>query len=299
MVTITAASNGPMPPLNTGTKSGAKPTHPPSADAGKTGGGGARDQVTLSPEANTFLKSAGGTTPKLADAGFTFNVPDLKAMNAEMGLRRDALEQRMKQSVFAREALGLGNVEDGGGLTLSGEIGNVVMAAAAKAGIGAPEHPGVLQAGADAQKTEGPSEPQAAPGPGTQGTSMITLHLPDAKGGGQVQMWFNNKGLDQFASLSADTVKSSLLDLMKGGDTAAGINAAIDKGVFGQFMNENTDHHADWKEPTARLAYVDPNAPAGSEPLFMIQSKDRPDYVAQHADELVDNVMKLLKAAKG
>lgn len=297
MVAISAPSNGYVPLLNTATKATAKQGQAPSSGANGTGGAG--DQVTLSPQANVFLKDAKGASLALAGPSIAFNIPDLKAMDTIIAYHNDMRDHMRKTMDFARESFGLGKIEDGGGLALTGDIGDVVKKAAAKAGIVEPEKPAEVKAWEEARNANSSSGTEAKPSAGVQGTSLITMYLPEDKGGGQVELWFDNKGLDKLANLSPDDVKKNLLDLMKGGNKESGVNAAIDNGVLGQFMNENSAWHPEWKQPKARLAYVDPNAPAGSSPLFMIQSKSRPDYVTEHADELVDTVMKMLKAAKG
>ncbi len=297
MVAISAPSNGYVPLLNTATKTTAKQGQPPSSAASGTGGAG--DQVTLSPQANVFLKNLKGPSETLAGPSITFNIPDQKAMDKIMAYHNDMRDHMRKTMHFARKSFGLGEVEDGGGLALTGKIGDVIKKAAAAAGIVEPEKPDEVKAWEEARNADNPSEAEAEPSAGVQGTSLITMYLPEDKGGGQVELWFDNKALDKLASLSPDDVKKNLLDLMTGGNKESGANATIDNGVFGQFMNENAAWHPEWKQPKARLAYVDLDAPEGSSPLFMIQSKSRPDYVAEHADELVDTVMKMLKAAKG
>lgn len=277
-------------------------TKPSTASAMPEAGSAAvGDQVTLSSQAKQMLASGGATKPplqlKLADGGAAIQSFDHEKMDAVMAYHGEQRDYMRRMMTFARETLGVGKPEDGGGLMLSGEITNLIKKSAAQAGIQEPQMPPDVAAWQAAHSSS--SEPEPAPSKAVQGTSMITLFLPEDKGGGQVEIFFDNKALDQLATTSADTLKGGLVDLLNGGDKGKSTNEAMQQGLFGQWMNENSAYHPEWQQSKARLAYTAPGQPAGSQPMFMIQSKDRPDYVTQHTDDLVNSVLNLLKGGAG
>jgi len=265
------------------------------------GGTAVGDQVTLSPQAKQLLTTGGGATAplqlKLGDGGAALQSLDHKTMDAVMAYHGEQRDYMRRMMTFARESFGLGKVEDGGGLMLSGDIGNLIKKSAAQAGIEEPKMPAEVAAW-EAARSSG-SEAEPAPSKATQGTSMVTLYLPEDKGGGQVEFFFDNKALDALANMSADALKGGLVDLLNGGEKGKKTNEAMKQGLFGQWMEENAEYHPEWQQSKARLAFTAPDQPAGSQPLFMIQSKERPDYVTQHTDELVSSVLKLLKGGAG
>lgn len=201
------------------------------------------------------------------------------------GKRNDAL----------RSAFGLPtDIEQGGGLMLSGAIGDAIDGWMAANGTAKPEKTAELVAW---EKARAGDDSGSAPPPGTARTAMITLFLPGSQGTGseQVEIWIDNQAFEKLASLSADEVKAGLMDLMKGDAKADSVNKAIADGPFGQFMTENAAYHPEFSRPGARLAFTDPAG--GDHPLLMIQSESRPDYVMKNADKLVDTLMGILKAA--
>lgn len=211
---------------------------------------------------------------------------------SHLDAQRDFSRQR---NDALRSAFGLPtDIGQGGGMMLSGAIGDAIDGWMAANGTPRPEKPAELAAWEKARAGDdaGPALP-----PGTARTSMITLFLPGSEGTGseQVEIWIDNQAFEKLASLSADEVKSGLMDLMKGGAKAESVNKAIADGPFGQFMTENAAYHPEFSRPKARLAFTDPAG--GDHPLLMIQSESRPDYVMKNADKLVDTVMGILKAA--
>ncbi|MHA7062275.1 hypothetical protein [Azospirillum argentinense] len=259
----------------------------------------AGDQVTLSAQAKGLM--AGGLEAIPAKGGPTeFAITGTPPASSDPTDDYFAKMQKYFEDLnnFTKKTLGLGDRAGVTGVGLTGDIINVMKKAAAKAGIVEPEMPASIKAMKEEREARSASEPEKEPGPGMKGTSLITLYMPEDQGGGQVELWLDNKALDKLTDLSAQNVKSSLVDLMKGDGKAAAANAAIDNGIFGKAFAENAAWHPEFRTPKARMAYFDPSAEPGESPLFMIQSKNQAGYVSQHAGDLAANLINLLKAAK-
>ncbi|MBB3265378.1 hypothetical protein FHW79_002998 [Azospirillum sp. OGB3] len=262
----------------------------------ENGSSPAGDQVTLSAQAKGLMAGGSGANPAMG-APREFAITGIPPASSDPTDDYFAKMHKYFEDLnnFTKKTLGLG---DRVGVGLTGDIINIMKKAAAKAGIVEPEMPASIKAMKEEREARSASEPEKEPGPGMKGTSLITLYMPEEQGGGQVELWIDNKGLDKLADLSAQTVKSSLVDLMKGDDKAAAANAAIDNGIFGKAFAENAAWHPEFRTPKARMAYFDPSAEPGETPLFMIQSKQQAGYVSQHAGDLAASLINLLKAAK-
>ncbi|KAA0688911.1 hypothetical protein [Azospirillum brasilense] len=262
----------------------------------ENGSSPAGDQVTLSAQAKGLMAGGSGANPAMG-APREFAITGIPPASSDPTDDYFAKMHKYFEDLnnFTKKTLGLG---DRVGVGLTGDIINVMKKAAAKAGIVEPEMPASIKAMKEEREARSASEPEKEPGPGMKGTSLITLYMPEEEGGGQVEIWLDNKGLDKLADLSAQTVKSSLVDLMKGDDKAAAANAAIDNGIFGKAFAENAAWHPEFRTPKARMAYFDPSVEPGESPLFMIQSKAQAGYVSQHAGDLAASLINLLKAAK-
>lgn len=310
------------PVQNSGSVFTAKPAAAKSATpAAAAGGEEVEDAVSFSTAALTALKSgapvaakapasyapgsyvpgasATSSTPPLLKVEGGLETVDFKQLQRMSDLLMSHLDAQrdfsLQRNDALRSAFGLPtDIEQGGGLMLSGAIGDAIDGWMAANGTARPEKPAELVAWEKARASDDTASTQP---PGTARTAMITLFLPGSQGTGseQVEIWIDNQAFEKLASLSADEVKAGLIDLMKGGAKAESVNKAIADGPFGQFMTENAAYHPEFSRPNARLAFTDPAG--GDHPLLMIQSESRPDYVTKNADKLVDTVMGILKAA--
>jgi len=176
-----------------------------------------------------------------------------------------------------RTAFGLPKeVEAGGGLMLTGHIESVIDR--------------TMQLDAGTMPERPMSEPEA-------NTSMITLLLPNSRSGlnERIEILFDDTTMSKLAAMSPDAVKAGLVDMMADTDTARAGTAAMTSGSLGQFIAENGDRHPEYASPKARYGLFDPEQGESGQPMLMIQSRSRPDYVREHADDLVDAVMGLLR----
>lgn len=263
----------------------------------KAGGPTAKAPATHGPSAPAATAPAAAPPMLTIDGGLeTVDFKQLqRTTDLQMGHMAEQREFFHQRNDALRSAFGLpADIEQGGGLMLSGAIGDAIDGWMAANGTSKPEKPAELAAW---EKARASDDGGSAQPPGTARTAMITLFLPGSQGTGseQVEIWIDNQAFEKLASLSADEVKAGLMDLMTGGAKADSVNKAIDDGPFGQFIAENAAHHPEFGTPNARLAFTDPDG--GDHPLLMIQSESRPDYVMKNADQLVDTVMGILKAA--
>ncbi len=216
------------------------------------------------------------------------------ANQAIMDYQRDKMAHRFGMMSSVREALGLSaNIDDGGGVALTGKIADVIDKTLALDGKGGPQKPPELLAREAAQQgTSGMPE-------GTAKTSMITLYLPGTQGTGseQIEIMIDDSAMEKLAAMSPQAVKDGLVDMLGGGDEAKAGNAAMKSGAFGKFMEENKDWHPEFASSKARFGLFDPDKGNTAQPMLMIQSESRPDYVRDHVGQLVDGVMKLLRGA--
>lgn len=255
--------------------------------------------ASYAPAAHAPVATATTSAPPLLKVEGGLETVDFKQLQRMsdllMGHMDDQREFFGQRNDALRSSFGLPtDIELGGGLMLSGAIGDAIDGWMAANGTARPEKPAELVAW---EKARASDDPGSAQPPGTARTSMITLFLPGSQGTGseQVEIWIDNQAFEKLASLSADEVKAGLMDLMTGGAKADSVNKAIADGPFGQFMTENAAYHPEFSRPNARLAFTDPAG--GDHPLLMIQSESRPDHVMKNADRLVDAVMDILKAA--
>lgn len=215
------------------------------------------------------------------------------ANQAIMDYQRDKMAHRFGMMSGVREALGLSaNIDDGGGVALTGKIADVIDKTLALDGKGGPQKPPELLAREAQQGTSGMPE-------GTAKTSMITLYLPGTQGTGseQIEIMIDDSAMEKLAAMSPQAVKDGLVDMLGGGDEAKAGNAAMKSGAFGKFMEENKDWHPEFASSKARFGLFDPDKGNTAQPMLMIQSESRPDYVRDHVGQLVDGVMKLLRGA--
>ena len=218
---------------------------------------------------------------------------------AVLEYHRDSFEHGRERNDVLRQSFGLpGDIADGGGLALTGDITGVIDKTMALDGKPPPDKPAEMLA-MEKERAAGPDPYGGSPPPSeaVKNTSMITLYLPGSQGTGseQIEIMLDNSALSKLASMSADTVKKGLVDLMTGSDSAKAGNEAVKNGDFGAFMAENKDWHPEYTSPKARVAFFDPDKGADQQPMLMIQSESRPDYVRDHADSMVDAVMGLLR----
>lgn len=274
----------------------------PSTAAGDGGSGGwPADSVTLSAAAQ------GGVVAqiRLDVAGQRFDPEQMQKEDALIiDYHRDRMEFSGRADAFLRRNFGMPRLEDkGGGLMLTGKIIDAVHKRMGADGDPLPEKSAELQA-IEAQRAAQPqdpaSPPEAAPSAATQRTSMIVLSLPGTQGTGsrQVELWVDNDAMDRLAAMKPDDVKRGLTDLKAGDEGAKAGNAAVNNGVFGDFMRENANYHPEFTKPEARYALFDPEKGASANPMMMIQTPDMGDYVREHVGDLVDGLMNILQGGK-
>ncbi|MCG5241975.1 hypothetical protein ACIU1J_10445 [Azospirillum doebereinerae] len=184
-------------------------------------------------------------------------------------------------------------VEAGGGLMLTGNIESVIDRTMEMDAAAAQGKPVSMLEREKIGFAEDPSMPE-----GTANTSMITLFLPGSQGSRseQVDILFDDATMSKLAAMTPDAVKAGLVDMMADTDAARAGTAAMSGGTLGMFIAENGDRHPEYASPKARYGLFDPEQGEGGQPMLMIQSKSRPDYVHEHADDLVDAVMGLLRS---
>lgn len=257
---------------------------------------GASSSGTNGTEGLSTLYDAQGRGMRLATADDGISFEERSRMMDEIMASRMALrDHHFKRDAALRENFDLPSLESeqGGGLMLSGDITKVVDRWMANNGSPAPERT-APEAGAPAESTE----PKASNG--FDGTSMITLFIPTANtqnaGNEKVEILFDNAFLKSLASRSAEEVKTGLVDMLAGGRKANAMKTAMENGTFGAWFDANADRHPEFRDTNARFGYVDPDNPT-DHPSLMIQSNQRPEYVRENLDAIVDSVMTILHGA--
>lgn len=271
----------------------------PAAASGQSQKAPATDTVSLSAQAVAGMNaSSGGLTTQPLQLQLAGGLElgnweeQRRRMDVVMKYHEEALGTRFAAMKSLRGQFGLeSEIEGGGGIMLSGDIGKVIDRQMETRGLGMPEK------SQEVKDWEAERASKATPPPpGWDKTSMITLFLPGTKGTGdkQIEILLDNTAFDKLNKMSADDVKAGLVDMLNGPDAAAS-KAAVDNGAFGAVMRGDSEHHPEWQNSKARLGFFDPAQGIKSQPWLMIQSESEPGYVKENAGKLVDAVMNILK----
>lgn len=212
-----------------------------------------------------------------------------------MAYHEKVFAHHLQRNDLLRKSFGLSqDIEDGGGLALSGNIAKVIDRTMTLDGAALPEKPPALLAKEQAAAASPSTMPE-----GSARTSMITLYLPGSQGTGseQIEIMFDDKAMTKLAGMSPDAVKAGMIDMLAGTEQGAAGNAAMKRGMMGKMMEENAAWHPEFANSKARYGVFDPDQGTNAQPMMMIQSESRPDYVREHVGDLVDAVMGLLRGA--
>ncbi|MBK1842455.1 hypothetical protein JHL17_34175 [Azospirillum sp. YIM B02556] len=269
-----------------------------SATLAKAPGGGATAAPAATPsapQATAAPLDGTDTPPLLLNIDGTLPRFDPHRNDEIMAYHETVFAHHLQRNDLLRKNFGLPqNIEDGGGLALSGNIAKVIDRTMVLDGAVLPEKPPALLA-----KEQGAAASPSTMPEGSASTSMITLYLPGSQGTGseQIEIMFDDKAMAKLAGMSPDAVKAGMIDMLAGTEQGAAGNAAMKKGMMGKMMEENAGWHPEFAASKARFGIFDPDQGTNAQPMMMIQSESRPDYVKEHVGDLVDAVMGLLRGA--
>ena len=301
-VSATAANPHP-PPIGPAAQSSTPttaPVPPPPATASAP-----EDEVRLSPQAQALLNNnaqAGGgrTLPKVSLGTRPIALPSRPEADVIASLERESnasvmrdymaknLEYVKKVMDYVKDKL---HLSKDAGLGLSDDI---LAAVGKKLGLAEPEKPEAIKAwqakSAAANPDQGPPADSAV-----HNTSMITAYLPEAQGGGKIEIFLDKHAYGQLTGLANNGDQPSLLDLLKEDKQSKSASQKVNNGAFGALIKENAAPHPEWAMPQARLALIGTGQNGQSQPIMMMQSSTQGDYLTSNANQLLKGTLSLFK----